>query len=190
MTMKMNVCMAGAALMFCVVASGCANNRNLIAKTSIATRSDVFTEVVNSDVQTGKAIIDFSFAVKSNSYYLMGMYIKHTAPPYRVHLNIDGQTVVLEAEPVLEEKSPIDPNIPDSGTGWKYQFSKRLALTPGKHSLTVALPVDNVIVEQEIVLREGTNAINLKPVYKMKTLRPYNGETFVAGVKTLEISVQ
>ena len=61
MTMKMNLGMAGAALMLCVVVSGCANNRDLIAKTSLATRSDVFTEAVSSDVQAGKAIIDFSF---------------------------------------------------------------------------------------------------------------------------------
>ncbi len=190
MTMKMNVCMTVAALIFCVVASGCANNRDLIAKTSIATRSDVFTEAVNSGVQTGKAIVDFSFVVKSNSYYLMGTYVKHTAPPYRVYLNIDGQTVVLEAEPVLEDKSPIDSSIPESGIGWKYDFSRRITLAPGKHKMTIALPVNDVIVEQEIVLREGKNTIVLKPVYKKKALRPYNGENFVAGVKTLEISVQ
>ncbi len=190
MKMRMNVCMAGAALLFCVVASGCANNRDLFAKTSIATRSDVFTEVVNSDAHTGKAIIDFSFAVKRNSYYLMGMYVKHTAPPYRLHLNVDGQTVAFEAEPVLEDKSPIDPNVPDSGIGWKYQFSKRIALTPGKHNLTIALPVDDVIVKREIELLAGLNTVELLPVYGKRSLRPYNGQNFTAGVKTLEVTVQ
>lgn len=187
--MKMNVCMAGAALILCVVASGCATNRDLIAKTSIATRSDVFTEVVNSDVQSGKAIIDFSFAVKSNSYYLIGTYGKHTAPPYRVTLNIDGQTTVLEAEPILEDRSPVDSNVPESGIGWKYQFSKRIALAPGKRRLTIALPVDDVIVEKEVELHSGENSVTVTPIYSMRNLRPYKGQNFTGGVNTLEIKV-
>ena len=145
---KMNVWMAGAALMLGVVASGCANNRDLIAKASTATRNDVFTEVVSSDAQAGLAIIDFTFSVKSNSYRFVETYGKHSDPPYRVHLNIDGQTAVLEAEPVLEDKSPVDSNVPESGIGWKYRFNKRIALAPGKHKLTIALPIDDVIVEK------------------------------------------
>lgn len=187
--MKMTLRMAGTVLILSVVASGCANNRDLITKTSIATRSDVFTEAGNSEVQTGKAIIDFSLAVKSNSYYFMGTYGKHTAPPYRVTLNIDGQTAVLEAEPILEDKSPIDSNVPESGTGWKYQFSKRIALTPGKHKLTIALPIDDVIVDREIELYSGINTVAVKPVYKKTSLRPYKGQNFKAGVRTLEVTV-
>ena len=186
----MNVGMAGAALLLCVVASGCANNRDIITKTSIAIRSDVFTEAVNSDVQTVKAIIDFSFAVKSNSYYLIGTYGKHTVPPYRVNLNIDGQATVLEAEPVLEDKSPVDSSVPESGTGWKYQFNKRIALAPGKHKLTIALPIDDVIVEREVELRSGTNSITVTPVYGKRNLRPYKGEYFTAGVKALDVIVK
>ncbi|MBT0663079.1 hypothetical protein KI809_02095 [Geobacter pelophilus] len=189
MTIKMNVCMAGAALMLCVVASGCANNRELIAKTSLATRKDVFAEVASSDVQAGKSIIDFTFSVKSNSYRFAETYGKHSDPPYRVHLNIDGQTAVLEAEPVLEDKSPIDPNVPDSGTGWKYTFNKRFALTPGKHELTIALPIDDVIVEREIELRAGVNAVTVTPVYSKRMLRPYKGQNFTGGVKTVEVQV-
>ena len=187
--MKRNVYVIGTALMIAAVVSGCANNRDLIAKTSIATRSDVFTEVVNSDVQTGKAIIDFSFAVKSNSYYLMGTYGKHTAPPYRVHLNIDGQATVLEAEPLLEDKSPVDSKVPESGFGWKYQFSKRIALAPGKHKLTIALPIDDVIVDKEIELRSGANSVTVMPIYSRRNLRPFKGENFTGGVNTLEIRV-
>lgn len=187
--MKMNVGMAGAALMLCVVASGCANNRDLIAKTSLATRSDVFAEVASSDAQTGKAIINFAFSVKSNSYYLMGTYGKHTAPPYRVTLNIDGQATVLEAEPILEDKSPVDSNVPESGVGWKYQFSKRIVLASGKHKLTIALPIDDVIVEREIELHSGINTIAVVPMYKKTLLRPYKGQNFKAGVRGLEITV-
>lgn len=190
MTIKKSVRMAGVSLIICAVASGCANNRDLIAKASIATRSDVFNEVTSSDTQTGRAVIDFAFAVKSNSYYLMGTYGKHIAPPYRVHLNIDGQPIVLEAEPVLEDRTPIDSTIPESGIGWKYQFSKRIALAPGKHKLTIALPIDDVIVEREVELRTGVNLITVTPIYTRKNLRPYKGENFTAGVKALDVVVK
>lgn len=188
--MKMNVCTVGTMLMLCVAASGCANNRDLIAKASISTRSDVFAEVKNSDAQTGRAVVDFALSVKSNSYYLMGTYGKHTAPPYRVNLNIDGQPAVLEAEPVLEDKSPVDSNVPESGVGWKYQFSKRIALAPGKHKLTIALPIDDVIVEREVELRSGANSVTVTPIYSRRNLRPYKGENFTAGVKALDVVVK
>lgn len=170
--------------------SGCANNRELIAKASIGSRQDVFSDVHGKEVMPGKAIIDLAFSVKSNAYYFIGTYGKHSDPPYRVHLNIDGQTTVFETEPVLEDKSPVDPKVPDSGTGWKYQFSKRIALAPGKHKFTIALPVDDLIVEQEIALKDGVNSISLKPIYKKKSLRPYKGENFTAGVMSVEVLVE
>lgn len=182
--------MFGAALLLCVAASGCANNHDIIAKASIATRSDVFTETVNADAQPGKAVADFTFSVKSNSYYFMGTYGKHTAPPYRVHLNIDGQTTVLEAEPIMEDKSPVDSTLPESGIGWKYQFSKQIAIAPGKHRVTIALPIDDVIVEREVELRSGTNVIAVSPVYNRRNLRPFKGANFTAGVKSLDIIVK
>jgi len=175
-----------------VVASltGCASNRDLIAKTSLATRNDVFTEISSPEAPAGKSIADISFSAKSNSSRFMWITNKHTDPPYRVHLNIDGQATVLEAEPVLEDKSPVDRTVPESGTGWKYQFRKRIALAPGKHNMTIALPVDDVIVEREVELRSGINSITLMPIYNKRNLRPYKGENFTAGVKTLDVMVK
>jgi len=187
--MKMNVLIAGTALMVCMVVSGCASNRDLIAKASITTKNDVFIEATSPETQVGKSIMDLAFSVKSNSYRLVEMYGKHSDPPYRVHLNVDGQTLILEAEPVLEDKSPVDSNVPESGTGWKYQFRKRVALAPGKHKLTIALPIDDVIVEREVELRSGINSITVVPVYKKRLLRPFKGQNFTAGVKTLELTV-
>lgn len=189
--MKMTLISSGLALMVCLVAGGCASNRNFIAAASSENRQDVFSEVTGKNVQPpGITTADVRFSVKSISSRFMWMYFKHTDPPYQVHLNIDGQTAILDAEPVLEDRSPIDSTAPESGTGWKYEFSKRIALASGKHKITVALPVDDVIVEQEVVLREGANTIVLKPLYKMRMLRPYKGENFTAGVKALEITVK
>ena len=165
--------------------SGCANSREL--KASIESKQDVFTDVLGKDALSGKATADIKFSVKSNSSRFLWFYNKHTDPFYTVHLSIDGQATVLESEPILEDISPIDANVPESGKGWKYQFSKRVVLTPGKHKLTIALPVDEVIVEKEIVLREGANTIIIKPIYKSTLLRPYKGENFKAGVKSVEV---
>lgn len=169
--------------------SGCASNRDIISKAAIAERNDIFTDVNDSSIHQGKAIADIKFPIKSNSSYFMGSYNKHTNPPYRVSLKISGQVATLEAEPVLEDMSPIDSTIPESGTGWRYQFSKRIALAPGKHLLTIALPIDDVIVEREIELRPGINTVTMTPVYKRKMLRPYKGENFTAGVKSVDVIV-
>ena len=185
--MKKKLILAGMMIIAGLIAGGCANNRDLIAKTSLGNIQGVFTEAIGKEVQPGQAVADIKFSVKSNSSRFIWFYNKHTDPPYRVHLNIDGQTSVLEAEPVLEDKSPINSKVPNSGIGWKYDFYKRIVLAPGKHKMTIALPIEDVIVEKEIVLREGTNTISLKPVYKRKMLRPYKGENFTAGVKTIEV---
>jgi hypothetical protein len=62
--------------------TGCASNRDLIAKASLATRNDVFTEASNPEAPAGKAIADITFTVKSNSSRFMWITSKHTYPPY------------------------------------------------------------------------------------------------------------
>lgn len=188
--MKINLYIAGTALMLSVVAGGCANSRDLIANTSFAAKNDVVTETANPKAQSGKAVMDVKLALKSNSWRFAEIYGKHGNPPYRVQLNIDGQTTTLEAEPVLEDRSSFPARVPESGTGWKYRFSKQIVLAPGKHKLTIALPVDDVIVEREVELREGLNTIELTPVYSKRALRPYKGgQTFTAGVRTLDVKI-
>lgn len=175
----------------CLVSlAGCASNRDLIATASLATRNDVFTEIASSEAPAGKAIVDISFSVKRNSSRFMWITNKHSDPSYRMHLNICGQTTILDAEPVLEVKEPVDSNVSESGTGWKYHFSKRIALTPGKHKLTIVLPIDDVIVEREIDLSAGVNTITVTPVYSRRNLRPFKGENFTAGVKSLDLIVK
>lgn len=188
--MKKKSMIVGAALLAGLLISGCANNRELIATSSLSIRNDVYSETSSAEVESGKAVADINFSVKRNASRFAGIYFKHSKPSYRVQLNIDGQTISLEAEPVLEEKSPIDSNIPESGTGWKYQFNKRIALAPGKHQLTIALPVDDVICERELDVRSGFNTITVIPVYNYRSLRPYQGQNFTAGVKDLEVIVK
>lgn len=187
--MKSRLILVGMTLITGFLASGCANNRALIAKAALGDRQDAFTEAIGTEVQPGKATVDIKFSVKSNYSRFMWTDYKHTDPPYRVHLNVDGQVTTLEAEPVFEDNPAKSFDDPEGGTGWKYYFSKELVLAPGKHKLIVALPVDDVIVEQEIDLRNGANTIILKPVYKTTRLRPYKAQRFTAGVKAVEVQV-
>jgi len=186
--MQRKFILVGMVLIAGFIINGCANNRNIITKASLATRNDVFTEVVSAVTPSGKAVMDIKLAVKSNSSRVMEIYNKHSNPPYRVYVNVDGQSSILEAEPVLEDKSPINAKVPESGTGWKYQFSKRIALAPGRNRVRLCSPWDYVILEGEVELNAGTNTITVMPVYHMRSLRPYKGQNFTAGVKTLEIT--
>lgn len=181
--------LVGAILLAGFVISGCANKQELPGPSTLSSRDDVFSETSSSQVESGKALANIMFSVKSNSSRIAEIYVKHSNPPYRVHLKIDGQTTILESEPVLEEKAPITSKIPESGTGWKYTFSKQTTLAPGKHTLTIALPIDEIQVKGEIELIAGMNMISLNPVYNRKLLRPFKGQNFSAGVKSVELTV-
>jgi len=187
--MKKKSIITGAILMTGIVISGCANKPEFSGSSSLSSKNDVYSDTSPSEAESGKALVNLMFTVKSNSARFAEIYVKHSNPPYRVHVNIDGQSMILESEPVLEDKAPIDPNLPESGTGWKYTFSKQLALAPGKHMLTIALPIDKVLVEGEIEVQAGMNTISLKPLYNKKLLRPSKSQSFSAGVKTVEVAV-
>jgi len=187
--MKKKSIIVGSVLLAGFVISGCANKRELNGVSCLSNRNDAFSETSSSEAESGKALTNIMFSVKSNSSRIAEIYVKHSNPPYRVHLKIDGQTTILESEPVLEEKAPIDSKIPESGTGWKYTFSKQMTLPTGKHTLTIALPIDEVFVKGEIKLISGMNTISLNPVYNRKLLRPSKGLNFSAGVKTVELTV-
>lgn len=180
----------GAALIATIAISGCATNREITPRTPLSTRNDVFSEDSRSEAENGKAITDIVFSVKSISSRFFENYYKHSNPPLRVYVNIDGQTTILDSEPILEDKSTVTADTPESGTGWRYRFNKRIALAPGKHKLTISIPVGDVMVERDIELHAGMNTITITPVYKKKSSqRPYKKPHFFAGVKTLEVLI-
>lgn len=189
--MRKKSILLGVALIAGIVSSGCVTNRENTTLSSMTTRSDVFSEISSSEAEIGKTTADIVFSVKSLSSRFFGIYYKHSDPPFRVYINIDGQTTILDAEPVLEDKLSVGPNTPESGTGWRYQFNKRITIAPGKHKLTISIPVDDVIEERDIELHAGANTITLVPIYKKRSSqRPYKTQNFSAGVKTLEVTIK
>lgn len=188
--MKRTFCWFKMFVVLCLLTlTGCAGHHDAVVKSFAGDRQSVFEDVKTKEVPPGLAIVELSCAVKSNQSVFLWFHNKHTVPPYRVYLNIDGQTAVLETDPVFEDKPSNIENDPQRGAGWKYHFVKTIALAPGKHKIRIGLPVHGVTVEQEIVLSEGRNRITASPVYKKKILRPYRGQHFSAGVETLDLRI-
>lgn len=171
------------------VLSGCATDRGFPVVSSLSNGKHVFSEAVGPATEPGMALVDFSFSLKSNAARFVGIHFKHSNPPYRVQLTIDGQTTIVAADPIWEERGAVNSIGPECGAGWRYRFKTRLTIAPGEHELSIALPADDVTVEREIVVHAGENAIIARPVYKKKLLRPYKGHNFSAGIKTLEVLV-
>ena len=189
--MKNKSVLLGIALIAGLVSSGCVTHRENTPVAPMTTRSDVFSETSSSAAEIGTTTADIVLSVKSLSSHFFGIYYKHSDPPFRVYLNIDGQTAILDTEPVLEDNLSVDPNTPESGTGWRYQFNKRITLAPGKHKLTISIPVDDLIEEHDIELHAGANTLTLVPVYKKRSSqRPHPTQHFSAGVKTLQVIIK
>lgn len=163
--------------------AGCAGNRDLIAQISIPSRQDVFQEVQTRPAAPGKAVLRVEFSVKNFKSRFINSYSKYTDPPYMAVLNIDGQTTVLSDEPELEDLPGDFKDNPEVGIGWRYDFKKTLLLQPGKHHVSIALPISDVILEKEILLKEGDNILKLSPVYNTPIMRYPKFPRFSKGLR-------
>ncbi len=165
-----------------VILSGCAGNRELIAKAGISSRQDIFEEQQAGQTAPGKAVLKIEFPVKNYKAYFINHCYKYTDPPYTVIVNIDGQTAVMSDDPVLEDLPGDFTKNPEAGTGWKYIFKKNLVLQPGRHSITVAAPLSDVVFKKEIELRAGENYLRLLPLYNTSVPRYPNSPRFSKGL--------
>lgn len=181
--MKSKIMVIGAVVVLSTVLAGCASNKDLIAKASTNSRQDVFQEVQNTAGTTGTTVLKLEFPIKNFKSRFVNSYNKHTDPQYTIVLNIDGQTTVLSADPVLEDLPGDFKKNPEAGTGWKYNFKKTLALQPGKHRVSIAIPVSDVIIEKEIYLKVGENNLQLLPTYIASISRYPNYPRFSHGLR-------
>jgi len=175
--------------MVVVSMSGCAGNRNAIVKAGESTRQDVFKEATASAAVSDKALLKIDFPVKNFKARFIENYIKHTDPPYTITINIDGQSVVLASEPVLEDISGDFKENPEVGTGWKYNFKKELLLETGKHHVTIAVPLSDVVIEKDVTLKAGANLMQLAPVYNASISRYPNYPRFSHGLRSAVVKV-
>lgn len=177
--------------MIVVVASllGCAGNNEAISKITAGYRQDIFQIAPASQAGSGKALLNIEFPIKTYKTFFFGSYIKYTNPPYNVVVNIDGQVTELTDEPVLEDTAGHYKDNPEAGTGWKYQFRKSLVLVPGRHRISVVVPLANIVVEKEVVLKEGYNLLQLVPIYNMPISRYSRYTWFSKGLRSISIKL-
>lgn len=159
-------------------------------------RTDVFTEVKNTDaLSQGFAVLTIKATIKTHleGYYaLESKDSPHGKPDYPFLININGQAETWnvagqkESLPLYDKegKTILDP---DAGEGIKYVLEKKIGLRAGTHKVFLGLPADDYFKEVEITLKEGnTYMLEFKPVYKYKT-RHTRIPTFRRGIKEMDI---
>jgi len=169
--------------------AGCAGNREAVQKASVETRQDIFQVVRNTPGVPGKALLEIEFPVKTFRARIVNTYIKHSDPPYTVLVNIDGQSLELAADPVLEDLPGDFRDNPEAGTGWKYNFKKTLLLDPGFHQIMIAVPLSGVAFAKDLNLTTGENKLRITPAYNTSVARHQNYPRFSHGLQGLTTQV-
>lgn len=169
--------------------TGCAGNHETILKIAAGPRRDIFQVVSASQAVSGMTLLNIEFSVKYYKYFYFNTYIKQIDPPYKVVINIDDQVVELTDEPILEDLPGRYSENPEAGKGWKYQFRKTLLLNPGKHRISIAVPLSDVIIEKEVILKEGNNMLKLEPIYNAPITKYLAQPRFERGLRSISIKL-
>ena len=179
-----------------MILAGCGATAKMIATKSQSERADVFTEVADTGAKP-QGYVDL--VVKANiKTHVEGYHSDesgkslHGKPGYPFVLNIDSQAVVWkldgqkDVDPAYDEQgnTSIDP---EAGTGVSYVLKRKIRLREGAHKVYFILPEDDYVVDADITLRSGEEAVlEFKPLYWHKNI-PYHIPTFIKGVRKYEI---
>lgn len=173
--------------------SGCADSSAAIRKSSSSSRSDVFKELTDGGaVPQGYADLRITSSLKTHR---PGVHLArdiHGTPDYGMLLNIDGQAIQLQGSLREENVEPHGLRDPEGGDGIRYHFDKKLRLKAGTHKVVIAVPADDLAVEREIALTEGSsNSLVLEPAYRgtapMKHPVSYSSTSFKEGIRGLSV---
>jgi hypothetical protein len=171
---------------------GCAERTAVVRSYGSSIRSDVFTEMAaRSTAAPGTADLAFVATIKTHrpgAHYTLD---NHGTPEYKLLLNIDGQALLITG--LLQEvNEPVRVQDPEGGEGIRYRFSKSLRLRPGKHTIVIALPEDDIVIEKEITLNDGavTNLV-LEPMYYSEPGKKVmqSAGTFTQGIRGFRFSL-
>jgi hypothetical protein len=154
-------------IMAVTLVNGCVNNSALIRTSSTSIRNDIFQELSNGGpVPAGYADVRITLSLKTHKPGIYSARDIHGTPEYRLLINVDGQAVLLHGSLQKENSEPRGLRDSEAGEGIRYQFNKKLRLNAGTHKVVIAFPADDLAVEREIYLPEGSNnSLVLEPVY-------------------------
>ena len=156
-----------ALVMAMAVTSGCVNSTELIKANNISTRNDVFQELTDrGSIPQGYADLLIAFSMKTHNPGIYSAKDIHGTPDYKLLLNIDGQVVQLQGSLRMENIETMVHRDTEVGEGMRYRFNKHLRLNAGTHKVVIAIPADDLAIEREITLTDGSsNNLTLEPVY-------------------------
>lgn len=189
------ITMTTLAFAFYALLGGCAATAQPAGTAGLPSRQGVFAEQAPGPGQPpppGYAELRIVSSIKTHK---PGGYFgkdSHGTREYKLLLNIGGQTAVLAGDLREENREAGGPYDPESGEGIRYLFMRSLHVKTGAHRVVAALPVDNIAIERELVLSEGSsNTLLLEPVYRAKPVhrRLVQGKetSFRQGMKSFRV---
>lgn len=173
--------------------SGCARSSALITASRTNIYNNIFKETaVGGTIPAGYADLKIDFSVKTHKPGAYSAKDVHGTPDYMLLLNIDGQAMPLQGR--LHAESIESSGLRDSegGDGIRYQFAKNVRLKAGAHKVIIAIIEDEIAVEREITLDDGSrNNLVLEPTYRTApgSRRPgsSNVPDFIEGIRGLQV---
>ncbi len=182
-------------LLITVSCAGCAGKLNVVEVMSREISLNKFQEIPKeSSPLAGYADIEVASSIKTRKH---GVFLientAHGTPGYLLWLSIDGQLLRINGDPRPDQSGYTGEINPEAGDGIRYHFNAHVRLTPGMHKFIVGLPEDGVLLEKEMLVKEGRNRLVISPVYR-KTSREhmigFSGKSsFFGGVKGIEMSL-
>jgi len=180
-------------LLVVAVINGCATSPELIRAAGTGTRSDVFQELADGGaIPPGYADLRISSSLKTHSPGIYSAKDFHGTPEYKLLVNIDGQAAQMQGTLTPENSEARGLRDPEAGGGVRYRFSKNLRLKAGKHRIIIGVLEDEIAIEREVTLAEGThNSLVLEPSYRgtpSKRRPGFYGETsYKEGLKGFRV---
>lgn len=177
------------------ILTGCAGNQGLISSMRNSTRQDIFQEFAAvTPIPSDYADLRIVSSLKTHRPGIYSIKDIHGTPEYRLLINIDGQATQIPGdlrEEITEKRGVRDP---EAGEGIRYKFNKNLRLKAGTHKIVIAILEDEITVEREIILADGSsNTLVIEPVYRLardkRRIGFYTTTSFKEGIKGFRVNL-
>ena len=175
-----------------IVMTGCGGNHLLKAAGS-SSRQDVFQEITPGAAPvSGYADLRIYSSLKTHKPGIYSAKDIHGTADYKIIMNIDGQAAELHSDLQRENAEAGALRDSEAGEGMRYHFSKNIRIEAGPHKVVIALPADDLAIDQIITLTDGSsNSLTLEPVYRSapgKRRPGFHGATsFSEGLKGFRV---
>jgi hypothetical protein len=174
---------------------GCAMQSKDIRTESTNKTVVTFSEVKNeSSIPQGFSDLLIKASIKTHEegyYWLEPSDTMHGKPTYPFEINIDGQSIIWQADGKKENTPAYDERgnkNSEGGTGVKYLLEKKIRLTSGSHLISLTIPAENKFKKVQITLREGElQVLEFKPVYKQPKLGRRYDKPFLYEIENYNV---